>query len=86
MAKSKLSISVDQEKLDRAQALVPTESVSELIDVALQRLIDQERERQHVKGYLRKPASGSVVRLAEVPRQPFDDDIDWAALYKVRRP
>lgn len=52
MPKEKLSITVDRGKIDRARELVEARSVSDLIDVALTRLIQDELERRHVDGYV----------------------------------
>jgi hypothetical protein len=48
MVKRKLSVSLDPGKLKQAQSLVEVDSVSELLDVALARLIEEELERRHV--------------------------------------
>ena len=85
MTKSKLSVSIDPIKLEIARSLVPTDSTSELLDVALARLIDDERERQHVEGYVRIPVDGETIKWAKLKRRPLDDDIDWAALYEIER-
>ena len=81
MAKSKLSITVDPATLGQARILVQVASVSELIDVALRRLIETELERRHVDGYVRIPVGAEFVAFANVPRSPIADDVDWAALY-----
>jgi post-segregation antitoxin (ccd killing protein) len=81
MTKSKLSVTLDPETLNRARALVNVGSVSELLDVALERLIQTELERQHIAGYVRIPAGDEFVDFANIPRHPIADDVDWAALY-----
>lgn len=87
MAKDKTSVTLDPLKVRLARELVPAASVSELLDLALTRLIDDELERRHVEGYLRRPAGKDEQAWAEMPREPggIDDDTDWAALYDVRR-
>jgi hypothetical protein len=47
MAKTKLSVSLDPDTIQRAKALVQVASVSDLLDIALGRLIQTEEERQH---------------------------------------
>lgn len=79
----KVSVSLDPTKLANARALVSTGSVSELLDVALERLIDDERERQHIEGYTRVPVEPEMIRWAKLKRKPLDDDVDWATLYGV---
>jgi hypothetical protein len=85
MAKSKMSVTLDAGKVDRAQSFVRAASVSELLDVALERLIEDELERQHVDGYVRIPVGAELDEWAANRREPTaDDDIDWAALYDGR--
>ena len=88
MAKSKLSVTLNPDRLAHAQALVPTSSVSELLDVALVRLIEEEMDRRHVAGYLETPVNDDVAQWARINRQPLgdDDNVDWAAHYGVKRP
>jgi hypothetical protein len=81
MAKSKLSVSLDPSTMERARALVDVSSVSELLDVALHRLIETEEERRHIDGYVRVPDSGEFHGLATTPRKPLNDDVDWGTLY-----
>lgn len=87
MAKDKTSVTLDPLKVRRARELVPAASVSELLDLALTRLIEDELERRHVEGYLRRPGVENERTWAEMPRDPggIDDDTDWAALYNVGR-
>ena len=70
-------------RLELARSLLPTASVSELLDVALARLIDEELERRHVDGYRRFPSDNDLGGVAAIPRSPLFDDVDWAALYAV---
>lgn len=83
MAKAKVSVTLDRDKIDQARALVPTPSVSELIDLALDRLVSTELDRRHLAGYARHPVEGIEVEWAELPRaiEPPDDETDWASLY-----
>jgi hypothetical protein len=84
MAKSKLSVSLDPIKLKQAQSLVDAHSVSELLDVALARLIEEELERRHVDGYERVPVQHDLAAWAELPREADRDEVDWAALYGIK--
>lgn len=83
MAKTKVSVTLDPAKLAQARALLGTPTVSELIAVALDRLIAAELDGRHVAGYLRHPPDDREDAWAEVPRDPTEiaDDVDWAALY-----
>lgn len=51
MAKQKLSVTLTPEQLRRAQALTGSENVSELLDVALEALIERELERRWLAGH-----------------------------------
>lgn len=85
MAKDKTSVTLDALKVRRARELVRANSVSELLDLALTRLIEGELERRHVDGYLRRPPATEDLVWAELPRDAAGvaDDADWAALYGV---
>lgn len=87
MPKSKVSVALERSKVDEARRLVDTGSVSELIDIALTRLIAAERERRHVLGYERVPQGTEDVEWAEMPRRNEDiaDDTDWAGPLRLGR-
>jgi hypothetical protein len=87
MAKTKISVTVDPATLAQARALVGAANVSELIAVALDRLIADELDRRHVAGYLERPPGEEENSLASLARDPAGvaDDVDWAALYGVQR-
>ncbi len=87
MAKDKTSVTLDADKVRRARELVATKSVSELLDLALSRLIEDQLERRHVDGYLRLPPGSDELEWANLPRDGSGvaDDTDWAALYDVER-
>ncbi|MGQ0520096.1 MAG: hypothetical protein ACT4PX_02945 [Actinomycetota bacterium] len=87
MAKAKVSVTLDPVKLAQARALLGTPTVSELIAVALDRLIIEELERRHVAGYAAQGQQGDEDAWAAVPRDPsgLADEVDWAALYGVER-
>ncbi|MGH9178352.1 MAG: hypothetical protein ACRD0N_07350 [Acidimicrobiales bacterium] len=87
MAKAKVSVTVDPSKLAQARALLGAPTVSELIAVALDRLIVEELERRHVAGYVDHPQTEEEEAWAEVGRHPshLADEVDWAALYGVGR-
>jgi len=72
----------------QARELFATASLSELIDLALTRLVDQQLERRHAAGYLRHPPEQTDDAWADVDRDPggVADDVDWAGLYGVSSP
>lgn len=86
MAKTKVSVTLDPIKLAQARSLLGTPTVSELLAVALDRLIADELDRRHVAGYRKSPPGDDEDSLADAARDATDvaDDIDWAALYGMR--
>jgi len=88
MSKTKASVSLDPVKVAQARELLGGPTLSEVIDIALERLIVGELERRHVAGYLRQPPDRDELAWAEVERDPsaIADDVDWANLYGVARP
>ncbi|HET9849411.1 MAG TPA: hypothetical protein VFR68_12760 [Candidatus Dormibacteraeota bacterium] len=82
MAKEKVTISLDRRKADRARALVAAQSTSEVIDLALERLIDSEQLRRDIAAYRRLPPSDAEGRIAELAASNgLADETDWEALY-----
>jgi hypothetical protein len=86
VSKTKISVSLDPGTLAQAQALTPSASVSQLLDVALKRLINEELERQHVAGYEKLPIGDEFTGWANTKRTPeTDNEVDWAALYGITK-
>lgn len=85
MARQKATVTLDRDKVEQARALIGGRSMSEVIDVALGRLIRAERLRRDVEAYARQPVTED--ELALVALQPSldlgDDDVDYDALYGV---
>jgi hypothetical protein len=82
MAKEKVTITLDRSKADSARALVDAGSTSEVIDLALDRLIRAERLRRDVAAYRRSPPSAVEVELASLAdSEALEDDTDWETLY-----
>jgi hypothetical protein len=86
MSKTKASVSLDPSKVAQARELLGVPTLSELIDIALERLIVDELERRHAAGYLRQPPDRDDA-WAEVERESngIADAVDWAGLYGVSR-
>ena len=87
MAKEKVTVTLDRSKADNARSLLGANSTSEVIDLALDRIIEAERLRHDIAAYRRvAPAEvelewaliGDVTGLA--------DDTDWEALYNAGQP
>lgn len=82
MAKQKVTITLDRAKADEARSLVGSASTSEVIDVALDRLIRAERLRNDITAYRDLPPSDMDVVLALLADSSgLADDTDWEALY-----
>lgn len=82
-----MTITLDRSKADRARALVGARSTSEVIDVALERLLRAERLRRDVAAYRRAPPGGDELDLVALGATgDLDDDTDWEALYPEDEP
>jgi hypothetical protein len=77
-----VTITLDRAKAELARGLVGARSTSEVIDLALERLILTERLRQDVEAYRRLPQTSEELALADqAARDVLSDDVDWASLY-----
>lgn len=87
MAREKATITLDRAKVEAARALVETASISEVIDVALERLIRTERLRRDVAAYTKTPLDSVELAIADLPVQLDLDDagVDYDRLYGKRR-
>lgn len=83
MAKEKVTITLDRSKADEARSLVGAASTSEVIAVALERLIHAERIRRDVAAYTAIPPTEEEIALAKFGGDTtlLEDDTDWEALY-----
>jgi hypothetical protein len=82
MAKEKVTITLDRAKAEDARSLLGAGSTSEVIDLALDRLIRAERLRRDIAAYRRVPATEEEVAIASLAATAdLDDDTDWEALY-----
>jgi hypothetical protein len=82
MAKDKVTITLDRKKANDARSLVGASSTSEVIDIALERLIRAERKRMDVAAYRRLPPTkqeDDLALLGDV--QALADETDWESLY-----
>lgn len=61
MGKVKVSATVSPDRLERAKQLTGCQNVSEVLDRALEALIDDELERIHAEGYTDTPQGGETV-------------------------
>lgn len=82
MAKQKVTITLDRAKADEARLLLGSANTSEVIDVALGRLIRAERLRRDIDVYRRLPANDTDLLVAlQADTSGLADDTDWDALY-----
>lgn len=83
MAREKATVTIDRDKLEQARALIRVRTMSETIDVALDRLIQGEQLRHDVAAYKREPLTAGERELANAPLalDLDDDDVDYEALY-----
>jgi hypothetical protein len=83
MAKSKATITLDRDKAAKAASLIGSASISEVIDVALERLIRTEQLRHDIMAYALKPLDEAELAIAdlEVKFDLADADVDYEALY-----
>jgi Arc/MetJ family transcription regulator len=81
MAKSKVTITVDKERVTEAIRLTGAASSSAAIDLALRALIKNARAAHDVTAYLAHPQTPSEQALStRTPnRSDLDDDVDWEA-------
>lgn len=73
MAKKKLSVTVSPEVLQRAQEVSPGLNVSEVVDEALNALVERELERRWLRAHQRQEGAGQ----ADLPQ---DITVDLSAL------
>jgi hypothetical protein len=82
MAKEKVTITLDRSKANAARALLEARSTSEVIDLALDRLISAERLRRDITAYGQIPPTGPEVAIALLgDMSGIADETDWEALY-----
>lgn len=83
MAREKATVTLDRGKVEEARLLIGGQSMSEVIDVALDRLIRTERLRRDVEAYTRHPQDPAALGVADlaVTFDLDDDEVDYDALY-----
>ncbi len=82
MAREKVTISLDRAKVAAARALAGVDSISGVIDLALDHLILTERLRADIAAYRRLPPTRDEVGLDLLADfSDIADDTDWEGLY-----
>ncbi len=83
MAAEKATLTLDRAKMAEAKRLIGGRSMSQVVDVALDRLIRAERLKADVAAYGAHPGSVDEMLLGDldVVFDLDDDDVDYDALY-----
>jgi hypothetical protein len=83
MAREKVTITLDRLKASEAQRLTGASSTSEVIDVALTRLLAIEPLRRDVEAYTGQPLTDDELAVGDLPVafNLDDTDVDYDALY-----
>jgi Arc/MetJ family transcription regulator len=83
MPRLKTTVSIDEQSLRDASELLGLTSTSEVVDVALERLVQSERLLRDLRAYLGRPPTAEEAMFGRVPVRfdLDDDDVDYEALY-----
>lgn len=83
MARKKATITLDRDKVARVGALIGDRTMSEIVDIALDRLIQAEELRRDVAAYIGQPLGSDELAVADlnVELDLADDDVDYETLY-----
>lgn len=83
MAREKVTITLDRSKARAAMTLTASDTVSGVVDMALDRLIHAEQLRRDIAAYTKAPLDDDELELLRMPmRLDLDlDDVDYDALY-----
>jgi hypothetical protein len=82
MVKEKATITLNRAKVAKAASLIGGRSISEVVDIALDRVIQAEELRRDVAAYLRQPLGDEELALdLPVLFDLADEDVDYDALY-----
>jgi hypothetical protein len=81
--RTKATVTLDRAKVDVAKQLIGAASMSDVIAVALDRLIATETLQRDIAAYEHRPQTASELAIADLPVtfDLADDDVDYDALY-----
>jgi hypothetical protein len=87
MAREKVTVTLDRRKANAARALVRAPSLSETLDIALDRLIRSEQLRRDVAAYSGEPLDSAERSVGDLPVELDlgDANVDYEALYGRRK-
>lgn len=79
MARSRVTISVDRDKLAAAQAVIGTSSASATVDAALSEVLRRAQLRHDIEAYRRLPPTEDGMGLSRAHANWGDlaDETDW---------
>jgi hypothetical protein len=87
MARDKVTITLDRAKAARARALTGSSSTSEVINLALERLIRTEQLRADIAAYRQIPPTDAEIGFGLMGEHSgLADDTDWPSLYPEEGP
>ena len=83
MANQKATVTLDRQKVNLAKQMIRAKSISQTIDIALDRLIREAQLKHDVAAYQGKPLTAEELLTADLPVQfdLGDEDVDYDALY-----
>jgi hypothetical protein len=83
MVREKVTITLDRAKVRSVMTLSSSRSMSDAIDRALDRFIDDAELRRDVAAYVRHPLDDDEATLGALPVRLDlgDDDVDYEMLY-----
>jgi Bacterial antitoxin of type II TA system, VapB len=83
MPRLKTTVSIDEQSLRDASELLGLTSTSEVVDVALERLVHTERLIRDLRAYIGRPPTEEETLFGQIPVKLDldDDDVDYDALY-----
>lgn len=83
MARDKVTITLDRDKVAKAASLIGERTMSDVVDVALDRLIHAEELRRDIATYASIPFGVDELAVADlaVEFDLADEHVDYEALY-----
>ncbi len=83
MARNKATIMLDRDKAERARGLTGAASISDVVDVALERLIRAADLRRDIAAYRAAPLTDDDRAVGDLPVafDLDDEDVDYDAVY-----
>lgn len=79
----KTTVSIDRDTLDEACAMLGRTSTSEVVDIALARMVEAQRLLTDIRGYLAHPPTAEEIALGDiaVSFDLGDEEVDYDQYY-----